>query len=271
MKPARPASSILFRMTEAVSAARLALRLMDLTRLEADDDDSAVRALCRRARTPFGAVAAVCVYPRFVRAAREVLEAATSADPVRVATVVNFPEGQRTPDQVVSEIGEALQAGADEIDLVFPWRALRDGDSDPGRELVSAARQACGDHALKVILETGELAKPDLIRSAAQTAIESGADFLKTSTGKVPVNATPEAARILLEVIRESDRDVGCKVSGGIRTTDQAIEYLDLAAELMGEDWITPGHFRFGASGLLDDLLATLAGGDRPDQAAETY
>lgn len=244
---------------------------MDLTRLEADENDSAVRALCRRARTPFGSVAAVCVYPRFVRAAREALEAATPAAPVRVATVVNFPQGQSSPDQVVSEIRDARQAGADEIDLVFPWQSLRQGDAKAGRSLVTAARDACGDHLLKVILETGELADPPLIREAAEIAIDAGGDFLKTSTGKVPVNATPEAARILLESIRDSEKDVGCKVSGGIRTTAQAREYLDLAAELMGEDWITPSHFRFGASGLLDDLLVTLGGSERNDPEADFY
>ncbi|NEZ03943.1 deoxyribose-phosphate aldolase [Wenzhouxiangella sp. XN201] len=245
-------------MTEAASAARLALGLVDLTRLEVDDDESAVRALCDRARTPFGSVAAVCVYPRFIGAAREVLDEQQQARRVRIATVVNFPGGNETPDQVVSEVREALAAGADEIDLVFPWRAFLEGDAEAGRSLVMAARETCGKHLLKVILETGELADPQLIKTAAEIAIEGGADFLKTSTGKVAVNATPEAVRTLLETIRDSGRDVGCKVSGGVRTTEQARQYLNLAAEIMGAAWITPRHFRFGASGLLDDLLATL-------------
>jgi deoxyribose-phosphate aldolase len=136
---------------------------------------------------------------------------------------------------------------------------------------VTAARQACGERVLKIILETGELAEPSLIRRAAEIAIESGADFLKTSTGKVPVNATPGAARILLETIRDSGREVGCKVSGGIRTTAQAREYLNLAAEIMGPDWIGPDHFRFGASGLLDDLLATLGEGRSGDGDRGSY
>lgn len=247
-------------MTEAASAARLALRLVDLTRLEADDDESAVRALCRRARTPFGSVAAVCVYPRFIGVAREVLNEQKLTGQVRIATVVNFPGGNDKTEQVVSEMREALAAGADEIDLVFPWRSLREGDAEAGCSLVLAAREVCGEHLLKVILETGELADPQLIKTAAEIAIEGGADFLKTSTGKVAVNATPEAARILLETIRDSGRDVGCKISGGVRITEQARQYLNLAAEIMGEAWITPRHFRFGASGLLDDLLLTLEG-----------
>ncbi|RFF26864.1 MULTISPECIES: deoxyribose-phosphate aldolase [unclassified Wenzhouxiangella] len=245
-------------MTEAATIAQLALRLMDLTRLEADDDESAVRSLCRRAGTPFGPVAAVCVYPRFIHVAQDVLSEEKLAGRVRVATVVNFPGGSERPDRVIAEIREALEAGADEIDLVFPWRSLREGDAEAGRKLVMAARKACGEHLLKVILETGELADAQLIRKAAEIAVEAGADFLKTSTGKVPVNATPEAARILLETIHDSGAEVGCKVSGGIRTAGQAREYLEIAAGIMGKNWITPEHFRFGASGLLDDLLATL-------------
>jgi deoxyribose-phosphate aldolase len=148
-------------MTEAASAAQLALRLVDLTRLEADDDESAVRALCHRARTPFGSVAAVCVYSRFIDVARKVLNEQKLTGRVRIATVVNFPGGNETPDQVFSEIREAVAAGADEIDLVFPWRSLREGDAEAGRSLVLAAREVCnGEHLLKVILETGELLEP---------------------------------------------------------------------------------------------------------------
>lgn len=243
-------------MTEL--AAPLALRLMDLTRLETDDDESAVRALCRRAATPFGTVAAVCVYARFIAAAREALDEQALSERVQIATVVNFPDGSANPEQVALDIRQALEAGADEIDLVFPWRSLYNGDEEAGRSLVMAAREVCGEHVLKVILETGELADAHLIRKAAGIAIESGADFVKTSTGKVAVNATPEAARILLETIRDSGRNVGCKVAGGIRTTEQALGYLGLAADIMGAEWIDPMHFRIGASGLLDDLLARL-------------
>lgn len=252
-------------------AAANALPLVDLTRLEDDDAVDNVQALCRRAGTPYGAVAAVCVHARFIPVARDALDAKELTGRVRIATVVNFPGGDGQADEVVSEIRRALEAGADEIDLVFPWRALRDGDPEPGRSLVAACRDACGENTLKVILETGELAESNLIREAANIAIEAGADFLKTSTGKVPVNATPEAVRILLEVIRDSGNDLGCKVSGGIRTTGQAQEYLDLAAEIMGADWISPEHFRFGASGLLDDLLAVLAGRERDEPGKDSY
>jgi deoxyribose-phosphate aldolase len=258
-------------MTSLIDCARQALSLVDLTRLEANDADSDIEALCRRAGTRFGSVAAICVYPRFIVTARAALDDEGLAGKVRIAAVANFPGGDDKAGTVLEDIHRALRAGASEIDLVFPWRALRAGDPEPGRNLVAAAREACGDHVLKVILETGELAEANLIRRAAEIAIESGADFLKTSTGKVPVNATPEAARILLEVIRDSGRDVGCKVSGGIRTSAQAREYLDLAAEIMGPEWIGPEHFRFGASGLLDDLLAALGQSGEADNNTGSY
>lgn len=252
-------------------AARQALAMMDLTRLEEGDDDAFIERLCQRAATQYGTVAAVCVYPQWIGTARTALHQHGLVGKVAVATVINFPDGDQDADRVVQAIQSALAAGADEIDLVFPWRALRDGDAQAGRDLVAAARAACPDHVLKVILETGELAEPSLIRQAAEIAVASGADFLKTSTGKVAVNATPEAARILLEVIRESGRNVGCKVSGGIRTAEQAREYFDLAANLMGADWLGPEHFRFGASGLLDDLLATLGNTESTSSGAKSY
>jgi deoxyribose-phosphate aldolase len=132
------------------------------------------------------------------------------------------------------------------------------GDEETGRELVAACRQAAGDALLKVILETGELKDPALIRRAGELALEGGADFLKTSTGKVAVNATLEAAEILLSVIRDSGRDVGFKAAGGVRTVEDALAYLQLAERLMGVAWITPAHMRFGVSGLLGNLLQTL-------------
>ncbi|NBD95872.1 MAG: deoxyribose-phosphate aldolase [Gammaproteobacteria bacterium] len=256
-------------MTLRQRTALQTLPLVDLTRLEADDSASAIEELCSRAGTDHGAVAAVCVYPRYIPSARDALAERGLLGEVAIATVVNFPSGGQQPADVVAAIGAAIDAGCDEVDLVFPWGALRHGDAEAGRNMVAVARAACGNRALKVILETGELSDPTLIRQAAEIAIEAGADFLKTSTGKVPVNATPEATRILLETIRDSGKDVGCKVSGGIRTTEQARVYLDLAAEIMGANWIGPHHFRFGASGLLDDLLAALnvddAGGTDED------
>ncbi|MEE4330088.1 MAG: deoxyribose-phosphate aldolase [Wenzhouxiangella sp.] len=244
--------------------ARGMIGLVDLTRLESTDtgDDSERRAiaeLCRRAATPAGPVAAVCVYPAWVELADRSLREAGVRESVRLATVANFPGGTASVDDTVAEIRAALDQGADEIDVVLPWRALRDGHVDTARRLLAASRIACAAHCMKVILESGELAEPELIRQASKIAIACGADFLKTSTGKVPVNATLSAATIMLETVRDSGRDVGFKASGGLRRLEDAAAYLALAGQMMGSDWIGPDHLRFGASSLLDDLLAHAA------------
>ncbi|MEQ6916796.1 deoxyribose-phosphate aldolase [Halomonas aquatica] len=245
-------------MTELQQAARQALALMDLTSLNDDDTDATTEALCQRAKTPAGTPAAVCVYPDFVVTARRALKAHGLEGIVKVATVTNFPQGGDDIMAAARATRSAAAAGADEVDVVFPWRALLAGDEETGRELVAACHQAAGDAVLKVILETGELKDPALIRRASELALEGGADFLKTSTGKVAVNATLEAAEIMLTVIRASGRDAGFKAAGGVRTVEDALAYLQLAERLMGVTWVTPAHFRFGASGLLDNLLETL-------------
>ena len=245
-------------MSDLLAAARRALSLMDLTTLNDDDTDAKVVELCRKAAGPAGKVAAVCVYPRFVALARRTLDALGAQD-VRVATVTNFPHGQADVAQAEAETRAAVSYGADEVDVVFPYRALMDGDAETGRRLVSACKQACGSAVLlKVIIESGELASPERIREASRIAIEAGADFIKTSTGKVPVNATLDAAAIMLTAIRDSGRDCGFKAAGGVRTAGEAAEYLALTARLMGEDWIDARHFRFGASSLLSSLEAVL-------------
>ncbi|WP_148254547.1 deoxyribose-phosphate aldolase [Aidingimonas lacisalsi] len=246
-------------MTALSQAAQRALTLMDLTSLNDDDTDRSIRQLCARVSTPAGHPAAVCVYPAFITTARHALAEQGLAGRVKVATVTNFPAGSDDIHRAARETRDAVIRGADEIDVVFPYRALMAGNEAVGRTLVEACKAACGERCLKVILETGELRDPALIRRAAELAIAGGADFLKTSTGKVPVNATLDAAHILLTTIRDrSDRDVGFKAAGGVRTTDDAKAYLDLAAELMGDDWISPSRFRFGASSLLGKLLETL-------------
>lgn len=241
----------------ATTAAR-ALACLDLTNLEADCDAAAIEALCDRACTPHGPVAAVCVWPAFVVQARRLL----AGSGVRVATVVNFPAGSAPLSATLGEVERALGDGADEIDMVVPWRRLAAGDPGPVTEEVAAVREICGPATLKTILETGELREPGPIRQAADAALAGGADFLKTSTGKVPVNATPEAAAILLDAILASGRDVGLKPAGGVRTTADAAVYLDLCDRRMGPDWASPAHFRIGASSVLAALLATLDGVD---------
>lgn len=241
--------------SDAASDARRILGLLDLTDLSDSCSAADVRALCLRAVTPHGKVAAVCVWPRFVPVAVEAL----TETGVRIATVVNFPTGDESFDQIETATRRALDDGADEIDLVLPYRAYLTGDLarvtavlDGVRSLVESPRH------LKVILETGELGSLERITDAARLAIAHGTDFVKTSTGKSQVSATPEAVRAMLEVIAESGRKVGIKPSGGIRTVPDASIYLGLADDIMGSAWATPETFRFGASGLLDAILDVL-------------
>jgi deoxyribose-phosphate aldolase len=247
-------------MTDASALRTTALRALvclDLTNLEEGCDDAAVDALCARAQTPHGSAAAVCIWPRFVPRAK----AALARTGIRVATVVAFPAGDAAPDAAAEEARAALADGADEIDMVVPWRALKAGDADAVAAAVRTVRAACGGATLKAILETGELADPALIGLAAERALDGGADFLKTSTGKAKVNATPEAAEILLQTIARRGGTAGFKAAGGVRSVEDAAVYLALADRVMGPGWAGPRHFRFGASGLINALLATLEGG----------
>lgn len=243
-------------MSERDIAAR-AITLLDLTSLGEDDDETGIGELCARATGPWGEVAAVCVWPRFVPLCRGAL----AGTGVRVAAVANFPEGAADRTAAVADARAAVEAGAHEIDLVMPYAAWLAGDRGAARELIAGCKEALGEDArLKVILETGRLGDPPVIAEASRDAIEAGADFIKTSTGKVEVSATPEAARAMLEVIREAGRPVGFKAAGGIRTAADAGVYLALADDIMGVGWAAPGNFRFGASSLLDDLLEILDG-----------
>ncbi|MEE9101695.1 deoxyribose-phosphate aldolase [Pseudomonas nitroreducens] len=234
------------------------LALLDLTSLNDGDDLQSTVDLCRRALTPYGEVAAVCVWPKLAHIARRTLNTLGGRG-VKVASVCNFPAGSASLADVVEEVRRTLAEGADEIDLVYPWRRLMAGGPSGAVELIRACKTLCGPyHRLKVILETGELADPELIRTACREAIAGGADFLKTSTGKAAVNATPEAVRVMLECIGEAGGKVGLKVSGGLRTLADAQRYRALVEERFGAAWITPEHLRFGASSLLDDLLREL-------------
>lgn len=245
-----------FMTIDTTSAGRI-LPLIDLTSLGESDRPADIDRLCDAAVSSFGAVAAVCVWPRFVAQAVERL----AGSPVKVAAVANFPDGSPDPDRAVRDADQIVAGGATEVDVVLPWRAIVDGDLLTPRDVVTATREFVGPSVvLKVILETGELADVALIRSAADVAMASGADFLKTSTGKTPRSANPAAAAVLLDVLAAVGTG-GLKVSGGIRTVEEARVYLDLADERMGPTWVAPERFRFGASGLLDDVLALLGTG----------
>jgi deoxyribose-phosphate aldolase len=231
-------------------AARRALAVVDLTRLERPDEAEAIDALAAKAVTPVGTVASICVYPEWIE---RVL-----GPGVPVAAVANFPAGDDDPEVAARDAAGAVQDGATEIDVVVPWRAFQGGDAGAIARMVGAVRAAIGDGAvLKAILETGSLRDAAEIRAAGEQALGAGADFLKTSTGKVGAGASLGAAEVLLEVVRDACHG-GVKASGGIRTADQAAEYLALADRVMGAGWATPERFRLGASTLVDDLHARL-------------
>jgi deoxyribose-phosphate aldolase len=251
-------------MTRA-EAARRALPLVDLTSLDDDDTPERIAALCARAVTPVGAVAAVCIHAPFVAQAARAL----AGTGVRVATVANFPAGLLELERTRLEAERALEDGADEVDVVLPYAAYAAGDRDAALAVVAAAREATAGATLKVILETGRLEGADLIRRASADVLAAGADFVKTSTGKLAPGATLEAARPMLEAIRDAGPG-GFKAAGGVRTAEDAGAYLALADEIIGAGWTAPQTFRFGASGLLADLLDALGAGDgarRPDEA----
>lgn len=251
-------------MTDLKKTAQKAIELMDLTTLNDDDTDQKVIELCHKAVTPAGNTAAICIYPRFIPIARKTLND-LGAEDIQIATVTNFPHGNDDIAIAVLETRAAVAYGADEVDVVFPYRALMEGNETVGFELVKACKEECGeDVLLKVIIESGVLQDPALIRKASELSIDAGADFIKTSTGKVPVNATIEAAEIMMTVISEKNTKIGFKPAGGVRDAAQAAEFLDVAQRLLGADWATPRTFRFGASSLLSSLLHTLELADAP-------
>jgi deoxyribose-phosphate aldolase len=240
----------------------LAIRMVDLTTLEGADTPGKVRALSAKARRPDPAdpscpsVAAVCVYPSMVSTA----VAAVSGSGVRVASVATaFPSGQAPLSVKLADVEAAVRDGADEIDMVINRGAFLSGRYLEVYDEIVAVRASCGDAHLKVILETGELATYDNVRRASWLAMLAGADFIKTSTGKVQPAATPPVTLVMLEAVRDfqaaTGRQVGVKPAGGIRTSKDAIKYLVLVNETVGEEWLTPDRFRLGASTLLNDLL----------------
>ena len=246
------------------TVAKRALALVDLTSLTGEEQEADIVALCAKASTPEGPVAAVCVYGDWVATA--VRELAGTGIPV--AAVANFPEGDLDADRAVRETEAAVQDGALEVDVVLPWRAFLEGDRAGALAVVEATRKAC-PVLLKVILESGRLHEPATIGAAAHDSLAAGADFVKTSTGKLAPAATLPAAGVMLEAVRDHGSG-GFKASGGIRTTEQAAEYLELADALLGPEWASPATFRIGASSLVDDLLERLdLGSGDPDSRSQ--
>jgi len=245
-------------MSDLKIIAQRALSLMDLTSLTDSETEQEIMTLCQQAKSVAGETAAICIFPRFVPMAKKILKAQQTPQ-IKIATVTNFPHGNDDLDIALAETQAAVAYGADEIDLVFPYRALIQGNTDIGFDMVKVCKQACGEFAkLKVIIETGELKSAELIQKASEISINAGADFIKTSTGKVAVSATPEAAKIMLGVIKNKNINVGFKPAGGVRNAEDAAVYLDLADNILGSEWADSNHFRFGASSLLNSLLVTL-------------
>ncbi|MGG7565059.1 deoxyribose-phosphate aldolase [Rhodovulum sp. DZ06] len=252
-------------MTEDMAEiARRCIACLDLTDLTDDCDEAAIDALCARAVTPHGTVAAICIWPKFVAYARKQLPA-----DVKIATVVNFPTGAEPAEDVIEMTERAVLDGADEIDMVIPWQELMEGRAQNVLTRVERVKRAAGTAKVKAILETGMLEDHDLIRKASRLALEGGADFIKTSTGKAPVSATLGAAEIMLNVIRDFDRTRGFKPAGGIKTAQDAANYMQLAEQILGEGWAIPANFRLGASSVLDALIAAVEG--REAAASEGY
>ena len=250
-------------MSTTQTYAQRALHMMDLTSLTDCESSDEIIQLCQNAKSACGNTAAICIFPRFVPLAKKTL-ALQGTPEIKIATVTNFPHGNDDIEIAVAETKAAVAYGADEVDVVFPYRALIDGNEEVGFELVKACKQACGNNVqLKVIIETGELKTDPLIIKASEICIAAGADFIKTSTGKVAVNATPKSAELMLKVIKDKNTNVGFKPAGGVKNAEDAAVYLDLASDILGANWATKANFRFGASSLLTNLLNTLGASDK--------
>ena len=248
-----------------IAGLRLAVRMCDLTTLEGKDTPERVRSLCAKARLPLetdptvGPVAAVCVYPNLVPTAARLL----AGSGVHIASVATaFPSGQSPIEVKLDDVRRAVGFGADEIDMVIDRGAMLAGDYAKVFDEIARVKEACGPAHLKVILETGELGSYDVVRHASDIAMAAGADFIKTSTGKITPAATPAVTLVMLEAIRDfyyaTGRKIGMKPAGGIRTAKQALHYLVIVKETLGDDWLTPDLFRFGASALVNDILMQL-------------
>ena len=241
---------------------RLAVSMLDLTTLEGADTPGKVRHLCAKAVCPSPTIpeipscAAVCVYPSLAGVAHAALEG-TGVRTASVATA--FPSGQASFEVKLRDVEDAVAAGAEEIDMVISREAFLAGEDTRVMEEIVRVKEACGDAHLKVILETAELGSYDHVRHASLLAMEAGADFIKTSTGKAASGATPGVTLVMLEAIRDymerTDRPVGMKAAGGVSTSKAALHRLVLVKETLGGEWLSPERFRIGASSLLNDLL----------------
>ena len=245
-----------------LQALDLALRMMDLTTLEGSDAEGKVRQLCNKALHPYTElpnippVAAVCVYPNRVALAKSILNHSS----ISIASVATaFPSGMSSLQIKLDDVNYAVSEGADEIDMVISRGAFLSGEYTKVYDEIAQIKEVCGTAHLKVILETGELGSLENVRMASDLAMKAGADFIKTSTGKISPAATMPVVLVMLQAIRDfhetTGKKIGMKPAGGIRSSKQAIQYLVMVKETLGNDWLDPSLFRFGASSLANDVL----------------
>ncbi len=232
--------------------AEIILKSIDLTSLNKDDSSFKIEELSKKAKTPYGDVASVCVYPQFIKTVKENTD-------VKVATVINFPYGLDEPNKIASDIKDFVKFGAAEVDVVFPYRYFLDKEYDKLEAFLEMIAAVDKDVVTKIILETSEISKFSKIVEATKLCLDAGANFIKTSTGKANGGATPEVANIILETIAAHPKKAGFKASGGVKTFEDARKYVILAEAIMGEKWIKPKNFRIGASSLLGDVLECLS------------
>lgn len=232
------------------------ISLLDLTTLNQDEPEEFIKLLCQKASSPLGTVAAICVYPKFVSlVAKELPD-----NNIKIVSVANFPTGNEDLVKTIEDIQYAIRSGASEMDIVFPYHLYLKGNIEESFQFIKECRIACKNVLLKVILETSEFDSLEKIYALSNEIISAGADFIKTSTGRSKQGATVENAGAMLLAIKSSQqKNMGFKASGGIKEIGQALSYVHLAKNIMGDDWVNPKHFRIGASILLDKILAATA------------
>jgi deoxyribose-phosphate aldolase len=224
------------------------MSLIDATCLDDKATEETILHLCQLVKSAPIRVASICVYPKWISVVKNYFEHSK----MTITTVINFPKVTLDSQTMQTHIKAAIEDGADEIDIVFPYETYDIQKPQPTMQFLKSAKAACGDHILKVIIESGEAPSMEWIEKATNCVVQSGADFVKTSTGKTPMGATPEAVKAIAYALQEADRPCGLKISGGVRTIEQANNYLYIVESILGKSFITPSWLRFGASSLLE-------------------
>ena len=227
------------------------INLIDATCLDDHATQENIIQLCQLVQSAPTRVASICVYPTWISVVKNYF----IDNPQTITTVINFPKVTHDTQTMQKQITTAIKSGADEIDIVFPYETFDSNKPQATIDFLHGAKKACGDHILKVIIESGQASSINWIEKATHCVVESGADFVKTSTGKTPIGATPEAVKAIAYALQEADRPCGLKISGGVRTIEQAATYIQIVESILGKSFITPSWLRFGASSLLETCI----------------